>query len=105
MYEVPCDDCEMTYVGETLRTIEDRLKEHKRCVQRGDTNASAIAENVWTEDHWVDFQKAKVIHRAQRMTQRRVKEALYIERRKGVTINSDSGLRLSEPWKVLAAKK
>ena len=105
MYEVPCDDCELTFVGETLHTIKDRLKEHKRCVGRGDTKASAIAEHVWIEDHRMDFQKAKVIDRAKRMTQRRVKEALHIERHKGATMNSDSGLRLSEQWKVFAAKK
>ena len=57
VYEVPCDDCELTYVGETLRTIENRSKEHKRCVERGDTKASAIVDHVGTEDHRVDFQK------------------------------------------------
>ena len=74
-------------------------------MERGDTKASAIPDHVWTEYHRVDFQKAKVIDRAQRMTQRRVKEALHIEQRKGATMNSDSGLRLSELWKVFAAKK
>ena len=81
------------------------MKEHKRRMERGDTKASAITDPVWTEDHRVDFQKAKVIDRAQRMMQRHVKEALHIEWRKGVTMNSDSGLRLSEQWKVFAAKK
>ena len=47
VYEVPCKDCGATYTGETLRTIEHRLKEHKRSTEKGDFTSSAVAEHAW----------------------------------------------------------
>ena len=28
-YEVPCVDCDSVYVGETGRSLKDRIKEHR----------------------------------------------------------------------------
>ena len=36
VYEVPCKDCNKTYIGETKRTLKVRLGEHKQAVKRGD---------------------------------------------------------------------
>ena len=38
VYEVPCMDCSRSYIGETGRTLQKRLVEHKAAVRRGDTN-------------------------------------------------------------------
>ena len=36
VYEVPCRDCQLTYIGETRRTMEKRMTEHKYAVKTGD---------------------------------------------------------------------
>ena len=100
VYEIPCGDCELTYVGETLRTVTHRVKEHRRAVVKGDIQALAIASHVWQEEHKINFDKARVIDRATRITERRVKEALHRNQmRKGEVMNVDAGLTLSEQWK------
>ena len=33
IYEVPCKDCQCVYIGETGRTLEKRLSEHKNAVK------------------------------------------------------------------------
>ena len=38
VYQIPCSDCSQTYVGQSGRTIVDRIKEHQRAVKNGDTN-------------------------------------------------------------------
>ena len=68
---------------------------------KGDIQASAIATHVWHEERKINFDKARVIDRATGMTERRVKEALRIQMRKGEVMNVDAGLTLSEQWKVL----
>ena len=99
VYEIPRGDCKLTYVGETLCTVTDRVKEHRRAVVKGDIQVSAIASHVWQEEHKINFDKARVIDRATGMTERRVKEALHIQMRKGEVMNVDAGLTLSEQWK------
>ena len=64
VYEIPCGECELTYVGETLRTVTDRVKDHRRAVVKDDIQASAIATHVWQEEHKINFEKARVIDRA-----------------------------------------
>ena len=36
IYEVPCKDCPCVYIGETGRTLEKRLSEHKTEVKKND---------------------------------------------------------------------
>ena len=58
VYEVPCQDCECVYTGETSRTLEKRLSEHKNAVKKHDSN-NGIAALAWTNQHQVDWKAAK----------------------------------------------
>jgi predicted GIY-YIG superfamily endonuclease len=50
IYKIPCE-CGKSYIGETGRTLETRLKEHKRNVSNGDPNISKLTEHVSNTDH------------------------------------------------------
>ena len=51
--QVPCASCPEVYVGQTGRTLEHRLKEHKRALTSG-TTISAIAEHALNTNHDID---------------------------------------------------
>ena len=36
VYKVPCKDCPCVYIGETGRTLEKRLSEHRTSVKKND---------------------------------------------------------------------
>jgi hypothetical protein len=36
VYEVPCHDCEMKYIGETKRSMKKRVAEHRYAVKKED---------------------------------------------------------------------
>ena len=46
VYEVPCEDCDRSYIGESGRSLEVRLAEHQRHVRKGEITRSAIAEHA-----------------------------------------------------------
>ena len=46
IYRVPCKDCDAVYFGETLRNLEERLREHQRHIEKNDLEGSAITEHV-----------------------------------------------------------
>jgi hypothetical protein len=44
IYEIPCE-CGKSYIGETGRKLETRLKEHKASLWRGDPEISKLTEH------------------------------------------------------------
>ena len=61
VYQVPCVKCDSVYIGETRKTLEKRLSEHKGAVTRHDVK-NDIAVHAWTKQHKVDRQAATVKH-------------------------------------------
>ena len=56
VYEVPCRDCGVVYIGETGRNLRERVKEHKYAIKRqDDNNGIYIAVHSWTNDYAVDW--------------------------------------------------
>ena len=74
VYRIPCTQCDWSYVGETGRTLNDRIKEHKRAVKNMST-ASEIANHCLNEDHRMDWEGSKIIGREKWHTKRLFKEA------------------------------
>ena len=78
VYRIPCMDCEASYVGQTLRNLDQRLKEHKRAVITGDTSSSALAEHSWSVHHRVDWDHTYILCQHQHWSQRCLLESWYI---------------------------
>ncbi len=54
IYKIPCLDCNRSYIGETGRTLQVRIGEHKRHCRNLDTNKSAVAQHSLEEGHRID---------------------------------------------------
>ena len=63
-----CLDCQCgrQYIGETKRPFNVRLKEHISNVRKGNTEESRIADHAWSEDHRMNWEKAKIIHHGEK---------------------------------------
>ena len=59
MYKIPCHDCEVSYIGETKRTLEKRIQEHKYAVKVCDRN-NGIAVHTWDKEHRPDWEAAEI---------------------------------------------
>ena len=98
VYRIGCADCDWNYVGESSRTLEERLKEHRVAV-RELRDTSEIAQHVGTTGHRVDWEGAKILDRETNYTKRGIKEAWW-------TVSQNSGNRtrwtLDGTWKRLA---
>ena len=102
--QIPCQ-CGKVYVGETQRRLETRVKEHRDACNKGDTGKSAIAEHQWDQQHQVNWEGTRVLDRASRSVQLRVKEALYIQKTPtNNRLNRDEGYELPGCW-IATVKK
>ena len=72
VYQVPCSSGKV-YIGETIRRLETRIKEHKDACRKGETNKSAIAEHVWGLQHPIKWNEVAIIDKLDRMIELRLK--------------------------------
>ena len=95
VYSIPCE-CGKEYVGETGRTLHQRMTEHKRAVKNNDPN-NALAVHVTKTHHNIKWEDAKVLTREEQWTKRKIKEGLAIRNRVN-NMNLDQGFQLDNNW-------
>ena len=99
VYEIPCEECEQSYVGETGRTLKKRIEEHKTAVKKEDKR-NGVAVHVKKTKHQINWEGAKVISNETQYWRRRVAEAINIQTRPQ-TMNLDCGLKLNDTWHLI----
>ena len=57
VYKIPCAECPASYVGETGRTLEYRIKEHKRSIANEDTRNNIAVHHMSTK-HQMNWEEA-----------------------------------------------
>ena len=62
VYKIPCE-CGKVYIGETGRTMQDRIKEHNRDIWLARTQTSAVSEHANETGHLPIWKEVKFIDR------------------------------------------
>ncbi|KAJ8937075.1 hypothetical protein NQ318_009845 [Aromia moschata] len=92
--------CGKSYIGQTGRSIQCRIKEHQRHTRLGNIDKSAIAEYVHTnENHKIDYENIRVLDKTTRFYPRIIRESLEIMKNNN-NFNREDGYRLSNPWRL-----
>ena len=60
IYKIRCE-CGHFYIGETGRTLNTRLKEHKAACRLGAFERSAVAEHTWQPGHAIDWENVEIM--------------------------------------------
>ena len=91
VHRIPCS-CGEDYIGETMRRLETRVKEHRHACRKGALEKSALAEHAWTNHHPIKWEE--VIDWA-----RTAKElVVYPHSAELSSLNRDVGLELPRCW-------
>ena len=90
IYRIPCSGCPRVYVGQTGRTLAQRLKEHKRALVNGHLAQSAVAEHAAQESHDIDWEGATVMDVQQQYHRRCLLESWHIRSESNI-MNRDEG--------------
>ena len=100
VYSIKCQTCKMEYIGETQRATGVRKKEQS-AVRLAEFSKSPVAEHVHKEDpvHDEERSRMKVIDRAGKKIERKIREAMHIHSNKP-EINRD-GTEHSSVWTTI----
>ena len=90
-YCIPCS-CGEAYIGETVRRLETRVKEHRDACQK-----RALEKHTWKNHHPIKWEEVSVVDQARTAKELLVKEAIHI-RMNHLSLNRDEGLELPRCW-------
>ena len=76
VYKVGCSECDLRYVGETGRTVQERMMEHRRAARNFD-GTSELAVHVAETGHRVDWSGMSVVDKEVDYFKRGFKEAWW----------------------------
>ena len=88
VYQLTCQDCQETYIGETGRPLKTRIDEHRKLPN------SALHEHQDNTGHKINWQSLRILDTEQHQYKRKIKEALYI-RYLQPALNRDTGTHIS----------
>ena len=89
VYKIPCRSCEKSYIGETGRGLETRLKEHKRDM-RNSADHSALVIHAQKTNHLPNWGGAGILALCKNRENRKATEAAYIAMNETINIRVGS---------------
>uniref|UniRef100_A0A670YCL4 Acyl-CoA thioesterase 12 n=1 Tax=Pseudonaja textilis TaxID=8673 RepID=A0A670YCL4_PSETE len=69
VYEIPCNNCPATYIGQTNRRINARIAEHKNAIRR-EENTSSLFQHLKATGHEINFKGTKLISNTEHSSKR-----------------------------------
>ena len=90
VYQISCQDCEASYIGQTGRNLSQRITEHRRAVQKLDTFSSAMSEHVCQTGHSINWDNPSILAHHPFLWQRVILESWHINN-KCPSINHEKG--------------
>ena len=102
VYSIPCQQCDVKYIGETKRALGTREKEHQAALRRNHAKQSALAEHAIQTGHDIDWEHSTIIYKEERWHQRKWLEAWQIAKHgSNALFNRDSGRTLPDSYRSL----
>ncbi|XP_071582148.1 uncharacterized protein [Temnothorax nylanderi] len=91
VYKINCKDCDASYVGQTGRQLQTRVKEHESQIRRSGGGNSVVTEHRVECNHDFDWNDVKILDKEMLLNKRLLSEMIYIKRqRNGINLQTDT---------------
>ena len=77
VYRIPCNNCQKSYFGETIKTLQFRISQHKSDIQRYNLS-NAIFIHI-TENHTINWEDARFVYLSKNKNVLRLVESFFIK--------------------------
>ncbi|XP_077278940.1 uncharacterized protein LOC143906618 [Temnothorax americanus] len=91
VYKINCGDCDASYVGQTGRQLQTRIKEHQAHIRRNTTSRSVITEHRLESGHDFEWNAVEILDSEPYINKRLISEMICIKRQKnGLNMQTDT---------------
>ncbi|EZA51854.1 hypothetical protein X777_09608, partial [Ooceraea biroi] len=80
VYRIACNDCDASYVGQTKRKLNTRVKEHRRDINKKSGSPSVISAHKLESGHDFNWNDVKILDEERSYNKRLVSEMINIKR-------------------------
>ena len=91
IYEIPCNQCNKKYVGQSGKELIVRLKQHQKNVRDGNMTSS-LFQHMNNNNHSINWTAAKEIVFCNDYVKRNIIESSIIKKKYGELLNTSPGL-------------
>ena len=99
VYRVTCGDCGSQYVGETGRSLETRMDEHRQDAEGEVEKISGLSEHLRQTMHKANFYDVDFLNKESNFIKRKFKEAIAIKKNNAPLLNKNDEIKaISNVW-------
>jgi len=80
VYKISCQDCEVSYVGQTKRQLRTRIKEHSSDIRKKNRYPSVISKHRLSLNHNFDWHNVRIIDIERSYHKRPISEMVHIKK-------------------------
>ena len=80
MYKVNCNDCNLSYIGQSGNSLQTRIGQHRAALRLLHPEKSALAEHSLSEDHRINWEDVDVLEHEPNYHKRLFLEAWHSKR-------------------------
>ncbi|KAL6417635.1 hypothetical protein ACFW04_012605 [Cataglyphis niger] len=80
IYKINCDNCDASYVGQTGRQLQTRIKEHRNHIRRNTSSHSVITDHRLQHNHEFKWNDVKILDTEPIYNKRLISKILFIKR-------------------------
>ena len=103
VYELSCDTCAATYIGQTGQCLQSRLYRHKLGEKNLDFDHYPLVEHTHTQGHAIKWDDVKVLKIERNLTKRCLWESFLISKNQN-SVNRQQGLVHSDIFRWILAE-
>jgi hypothetical protein len=91
IYRINCKDCDASYVGQTKRQLNTRIKEHKANIKQHQSKLTVISQHILNSGHQMDWENVQILDHESNYSKRIISETIFIKLQKnGLNVVEDT---------------
>jgi len=89
VYKILCNNCDVSYVGQTKRYLKTQIKEHVKNIKAEESKLSVVSKHMLECNHIFDWKNVRILDFEQNYHKRIISKMIHIKTKNGINSVDD----------------